>query len=74
MNNRQRDNGLTGVRAGGAVVAVLTSRLPLDLMADQPLALRLAAVALWAMAFVGFWELVIRAFVSMKQRGNGLKV
>lgn len=56
------------------MVAVLTSRLPLDLMADQPLALRLAAVALWAMAFVGFWELVIRAFVSMKQRGNGLKV
>ena len=72
MENTQSVDRLAALRTGGAVVAVLTSRLPLDLLADQPLSLRLAAVALWAMAFVGFWELLIRAFSSMKHRGNGV--
>lgn len=41
-------------------MAMLTSKLVVDMLADQPRSVRLAAAVLWAIAFVWVWDVLLR--------------
>lgn len=62
MTDPQRIGTMVPRRAGGAVVAMLTSKLVVDMLADQPRSVRLAAAVLWAVAFVCIWDVLLNTF------------
>jgi hypothetical protein len=70
MENPTLDGRLARSRRVSVVVAVITSSLPLFLLADQPRSLRMAAAVVWAIALVVIWDFVMRSFVAEAHPGN----
>ena len=70
MTHAQRDGTLMVRRTGGAVVAMLTSKLVVDMLADQPRSVRLAAAVVWAMAFVWVWDVLLKMLFTGKSGDN----
>lgn len=70
MQETKRDGRVISRRVSGTVLAVLTSKLVVDLLADQPRSIRLAGAVIWAVAFVCVWELLTKTMFARKSGGN----
>ena len=70
MESTKREGRPVLRRVGGTLVAVATSKLVVDMLADQPRSVRLAAAVVWAVAFVCVWELLLRTVSPGKFGGN----
>ena len=51
-------------------MAMLTSKLVVDMLADQPRSVRLAAAVVWAMAFVWVWDVLLKMLFTGKSGDN----
>jgi len=72
MEKTKHDDQMIPRRVSGTVLAVLTSKLVVDMLADQPRSVRLAAAVAWAVAFVFVWEIAMKAFVAARRSGKDL--
>jgi len=70
MEETKRDDRVISRRVSGTVVAVLTSKLVVDMLADQPRSVRMAAAVVWAVAFVCVWELLFRTVFAGRSEGG----
>ena len=64
MEQTKRNGRVTPWGVTGSVVAVLTSNLIRDMLADQPRSVRMAAAVAWVIAFVCVWALLGRAMFA----------
>lgn len=71
MEETQSNGKVVSRRVSGTVLAVLTSKLVVDMLADQSRSVRLAAAVVWAIAFVCVWELLGKTVFAGKSGWGG---